>query len=108
MQELAQDPHFRELALVGDELFLARAGAVDVHRREDALFRDAPVEVDLAVAGALEFLVDDVVHLGAGVDQGRGEDREAAALFDVARRAEEAFRTLQGIRIDATRQHLAR
>src|SRR6059058_4127511 len=33
VQELAQDPHLGELALVGDELFLARAGAVDVDRR---------------------------------------------------------------------------
>src|SRR6266850_7829916 len=108
VQELAQDPHLGELALVGDELFLARAGAVDVHRREDALFRDAPVEVNFAVAGAFEFLVDDVVHLGAGVDQRRGEDGQAAAFLDVARGAEEALGPLQGVRIHATRQHLAR
>src|SRR5437762_13265822 len=76
VQELAQDPHLGELALVGDELFLARAGAVDVDRREYALLGDAPVEMDFAVAGALELLVDDVVHLRAGIDERRGEDRE--------------------------------
>src|SRR5690242_9989188 len=51
VQELAQNPHLRELALVGNELLLTRAGAVDVDRRENTLLGDAPVEMDLAVAG---------------------------------------------------------
>src|SRR6202007_1090577 len=53
VQELAQDPHLGELALVGDELFLARTGTVDVDRGEHALLGNAPVEMYLAVAGAL-------------------------------------------------------
>ena len=73
-------------------------GAVDVERRVDALLGDAPVEVDFAVAGALELLVDHVVHARAGVDQRGGEDRERAAFLDVARRAEEALRPLQRVR----------
>src|SRR3984957_13358602 len=108
VQELAQDPDLGELALVGDELFLAGAGTVDVDRREHALLGDAPVEVDFAVARALELLVDDIVHLRAGVDERGGEDREAAALLDVARRAKEALGTLQGAGVDAAGQHLAR
>ena len=107
MQELAQDPHLGELALVGDELLLTRAGAVDVDRREYALLGDAPVEVDFAVTGALELLVDDVVHLRAGIDERRGEDRQAAALLDIARRAEETLRTLQRVGVHAAGQHLA-
>jgi hypothetical protein len=63
--------------------------------------------VDLEVAGALELLVDDVVHARAGVDQGRGEDRQAAALLDVARGAEETLRALQRVGVHAAGQHLA-
>src|SRR3569833_2103392 len=107
MQELAQNPHLGELTLVGDQLFLAGAGAVDVDRREDTLLGNAPVEMDFAVAGAFEFLKEHVVHLGPRVDQGSREDREAATLFDVARRTEETLRPLQRIGINTTRQHLA-
>src|SRR6185436_11943218 len=96
MQQLAQDPHLRQLTLVGDELFLARTRTIDVERREHALLGDAPVEMYLAVARALELLVDHVVHLGPRVDESRGQDREAAAFLDVARGAEEALRALQG------------
>jgi hypothetical protein len=63
--------------------------------------------VQLAVAGALELLEDDLVHLRAGVDQRRADDRQAAALFDVAGGAEEALRLLQGVGIDTTGQDLA-
>ena len=66
-------------------------GTVDVDGGEYALLGDAPIQMDLAVAGTLEFLVDHVVHLRAGIDQRGGEYREAAALLDVARRAEEAL-----------------
>ena len=107
MQQLAQDPHLRKLALVGDELFLARAGAVDIDRGEYALLGDAPIQMDLAVAGTLEFLVDYIVHLGSGVDERGRKDRKAAALLDVARSAEEPLRTLQRVGIHATGEHLA-
>ena len=63
--------------------------------------------MDLGVAGALEFLVDDVVHAAAGVDQGGGNDGQRAAFLDVAGRTEEALGLLQGVGIDATGQHLA-
>src|ERR1700744_5500675 len=54
MQQLAQDPHLGQLRRLGDELFLACAGTIDVDRREHPLFRDAPVQVNLRIAGALE------------------------------------------------------
>src|SRR5207249_12116507 len=60
------------------------------------------------VAGALELLEDDVVHPAAGVDDGRGHDRERAALLDVPRRREEAPRTLQRVGVETARQDLAR
>src|SRR6185437_1924049 len=99
MQELAQDPHLGELTLVGNELLLAGPGTVDVDGREHALLGDAAVQVDLAVAGALELLVDHIVHLRAGIDQGSRENREAAAFLDVARGAKEALRPLQRVRV---------
>src|SRR5258708_1135937 len=107
VQQLAQNPHLGELTLVGDQLFLARTGAVDVDRRENTLLGDPPVEMDVAVAGALELFIDHVVHLGPRVDERRGENREAAAFLDVTRRAEETLRALQRICINTACQYLA-
>src|SRR5258706_6603036 len=108
VEQLAQHPDLLQ-QLLRDQQFLAPgAGAVDVDGRENALFVHAPVEVDLQVAGALEFLVDHIVHAAAGVDQRGGDDGERAAFLDVARRAEEALGLLQRVRVHAARQHLAR
>ncbi len=79
----------------------------DVERREDALVGNLAVEDDFRVTGALELFEDDLVHAAAGVDQGGGDDRERAALLDVARRAEEALGALQGVGVDTAGQHLA-
>src|SRR5882762_5637700 len=62
MQELAQNPHLGELRGFGDELFLARARAVDVDRREGALLGDAAIQMDFRIAGALELFKNDIVH----------------------------------------------
>ena len=90
------------------QLFLARAALLDVDRREHAAIGQLAIEVDLEVAGALELLEDHFVHARAGVDQRGRDDRQRAAFFDVARRAEEALRPLQRVAVDAARQHLAR
>ncbi len=66
------------------------------------------VEDDLHVTGPLELLEDDLVHPGAGLDEGGGDDRQAAAFLEVARRAEEAFRFVERVGIDAAREDLAR
>src|SRR5712672_3591997 len=108
MQELAQYPHLGELRGFGDELFLARARAVDVDRREGALLSDAAIQMDFRIAGALELFENDIVHLRAGIDQRGGENGEASALFDIACRAEEPLRALQRIGVHAAREHLAR
>jgi hypothetical protein len=107
-EDLAQDPDAVELlfsssssSLRVPDLLMSIAGKM---RLSDEL----AVEVDFHVARALELLEDDVVHARAGVDQRRRDDRERAALLDVARRAEEALRPLQRVRVDAARQHLAR
>jgi hypothetical protein len=44
------------------KLFLAGAGFEDVDRREHALVGNLAVKHDFAVAGALEFFEDDLVH----------------------------------------------
>src|SRR6476661_5928357 len=67
--------------LIGAEEFLlaTRAARGDVDRRVDALFRQRAVQLDLAIAGALELLEDDVVHPRAGLHERRGDDRQRAA-----------------------------
>ena len=96
-----------QLAFLRQHLFAPGAGTVDEDGRVDAFFRDLPIQVQLHVAGAFELLVDHLVHAGAGVDQGGGENGQAAAFFDVARRAEKPFWPLQGVGVDAPCQHLA-
>jgi len=58
------------------------------------------------VAGALELLEDHLVHPAAGVDERGADDREAAAVLDVPRGAEELLRTSQGVGIDAAERIL--
>ncbi len=72
-----------------EQFFFSRAGTVDVDTREDTAFQEAPVQVDLHVAGALEFLVDHLVHLAARIHEGSGNYGEASAFLDVSRCAEE-------------------
>jgi len=50
--------------------------AVTVRPSDRPPVRDAAVEAELHVAGALELLEDHFVHLGAGVDQRGREDRQ--------------------------------
>ena len=107
-EHAAHRPHLRSVVLVEQQLLAAGAGAEDVDGREDALLGQLAVEVQLHVAGALELLVDDVVHARAGVDQAGGDDRQAAAVLDVARGAEEALRRVEGDRVDTAGERLAR
>src|SRR6185437_13787171 len=97
VQHLAQHPDAVEVVLGDEQLFLAGARALDVNGGEDALVHQLAVEDDLHVAGAFELFEDDLVHAAAGLDQRGGDDGERTALFDVAGRAEEALRPLQGV-----------
>ena len=58
-------------------------------------------------AGALEFLEDDFIHARAGVDQGRGDDRQAAATLDVAGGTEEALGSIEGTGVETAGQGAA-
>ena len=63
--------------------------------------------MDLHVAGALEFLVYDIVHPAAGLDEGGGDDGKAAAVFDVAGCAEEPLGLVKGAGVHAAGQGFA-
>ena len=83
------------------EVFLAAGGGLGhVDRREKPLLGEVAVEADFHVAGALEFLEDDVIHAAFGFDEAGGDDGEAAALFEVAGGAEE-LAALEGGRAEA-------
>src|SRR3990170_4905227 len=51
--------------------------------------------MQLHIAGALEFLVNDVVHTAAGIDETGGDDSEAAAFLGVSGRTEEPLWRIQ-------------
>src|SRR5690606_31387038 len=87
-----------------EELLLAGAGRLHVHRGEDPLVRERPAELELHVAGALELLEDDLVHLRAGLHQRGGDDGERSAVLDVPRGAEEPLRRVERGRVHTTRQ----
>jgi len=66
------------------EVFLAASSRFgDMDGGENALVRNGAVEVNLHVSRALEFLEDEVVHSALGLDQGCGDDGQAAAFFGV-------------------------
>ena len=104
---VAEDDAACQYVGLDEEVVAARAGGCEVDGGVDALVGELAVELQLHVAGALELLEDDVVHLGAGVGEGCGYDGQGAAALDVARRAEEALGFLQGVGLDAAAEHLA-
>src|SRR6187401_3446760 len=97
-QHPAHRPDHLQRALLEEQLLAPGAGPLDVDRREDPLLRELSVEDELRVAGALELLVDDVVHARAGVDEAGPDDRQRAAFLDVPRGAEEALGRIEGDR----------
>ena len=86
---------------------MARAALDDVDGGEDALVGQLAREVQLHVGGALELLEDDVVQAAAGLDQRGAEQRQAAAVLDVARRPEEALGLVEAVGVEAAGERLA-
>ena len=68
----------------GQQLFLSCSGKADIKGREDPFLREAPVQMDLHIAGAFELLKDDIIHSASSINQGCSHDREASAIFDAA------------------------
>src|SRR4029453_216864 len=82
--------------------------ALHVEGREDALLSRLAIEDELRVAGALELLVDHVVHARAGVDEAGADDRQRTTFLDLARGAEEALGRIQRDGVNTTRQGATR
>ena len=61
-EHAAEQPDLAQRPLIEEQLLAAGAAARDVDRREDTALGELAVEVQLHVAGALELLVDHVVH----------------------------------------------
>ena len=60
-------------------------------------FRNLAVEHQFRVTRAFKFFEDHFVHADAGFDKRRGDDRQRAAFFDIASRAEKALWPLQRV-----------
>src|ERR1039458_6048254 len=108
VQHLAQHPDPLQILFRNQQLLLTRAGALDINGRERPLIHQFAIQDDFRIARALEFFKDHVVHARPGVDQRGSDDGERSPFFNVASRSKEALRTLQSIRIDPARKHLAR
>src|SRR5437763_8736089 len=84
------------LELVGaEELVFTRCSAGGhVNGRENPFLGQRPIELYLAIAGPLELLEDDVVHPGAGLDEGGGDDSERSPSVFRGYRARRAEKRL--------------
>lgn len=101
VDELTQHPGLLEHFRIQQQLFAAGARAREIDGREDALFSHAAFKVDFVVARALEFFVDHVVHARARVNERGADNRERAAFFDIAGRAEDALGPFECVGVDA-------
>src|SRR5690606_23709837 len=92
----AQGGDLALLQLVEQRGLLAGAAGADVHGGEQAALRELAIEDQLKVAGALELLEDDLIHEAAGLDEGGGDDGEAADVFELAGGAEQLTGAIKG------------
>ena len=107
IEDPAELPDLVELGALEEELFVASRGAIGIDGRVQAALGQLAVELELHIAGALELFEDDLVHLGAGLDERGRQDRQRAALFDIAGRTEELLGRIQGTGIDTTTENAA-
>src|SRR5687768_15829799 len=87
------------------ELFFTGRAGDDVDRGKNPLVGELAAEHELAVTCAFELLEDDLIHAGAGVDEGgRNDSQRAAALIgvDLSRAAEETLWLLEGVGVETT------
>ena len=104
---LAEFPDAVEFIGMEEEFLLACTAFLHIDGGVDAFFGEMAVKVEFHVAGSLEFLEDDLVHLAAGIDKGGGDDGEAGVVFDVTRGAEETFGFMEGVGVNPAGEYLA-
>src|SRR3972149_3636599 len=107
LEHLPQYPYPVELFLREEQVFLPRAGLVQVYGREYSSFSQLPVEDDFHVAGSLELFEYDLVHTASGLDEGGGDDGQATAFLDVPGCSKEPLGLMQGVGVDAAGEHLS-
>ena len=101
-EHAAHDHHCAQCLVVQQQFFATCAG--DGRRRwrgRHVASASLRSRISSIVAGALKLFEDHVVHTAAGIDQAGGDDRQAATLFDIARRAKEALGRIKRAGIDA-------
>src|SRR5579875_787937 len=102
IQHTTQFPYLLKFVAIEEQLLVTSRARIHIDRGIEAPLREPSVKAKLHVAGSLELLEDDLVHLGAGLHQCSGEDRQRPSLFDVAGRPEELLRWVEGTGVDPT------
>ena len=77
VQALADNVHGLQLLIGQQQILAAGTGLGNVDGRKYALLLELPVQYQLHVAGSLEFLVNDVVHLASSFYQCRCKNGQA-------------------------------
>lgn len=98
----SEEPGEFEFFVVEQQFFSAGARPGEINGGPDASFDEFAVENEFGVSGTFEFFEDNLVHAAAGIHESGGDNGEASTFFNAASGAEEAFRMLEGIGIDAT------
>src|SRR3974390_1035053 len=86
--------------VLGKEFFLfARAAFGNVDGREQTAIGKLAVENELHVAGAFEFLEDEFIHPGAGVNERGGQNGERTAFFNLSGGGKHLAGNFEGARV---------
>ena len=106
-EDATQTKDKRAHLLVDQQVLVARTRGNRVDGRENAAIGQVAVELELHVAGTLELLKDDLVHLGTGIDECGGQDGERATVLDIAGCTQKTLGRIQCRRINAARKDAA-
>ena len=85
-----------------EQIIPARSGLRKIHRRENSALGELTVQDHFHVAGSLEFLINHIVHLGAGFNQSRSKNGKRSSLAHITGCSEKALGHVQCHRIETT------
>ena len=105
-EKLSEDPDTVVGICIIEEVVPTCRGKDQIDGREDSLVGEVAVQLEFHVAGALEFLKDNVVHLGTGFSESGGKDGKRAAAFDITGSTEEALGLLEGVGVHTAGENL--